>query len=76
MPDVRRAEKTMVKTRHGSLPAATQAPPTKSLGDGTSCDGCGETIPPTYPMLTVHVRGVLSLHFHGSCYEAWVRFKH
>jgi hypothetical protein len=76
MPDVRRDEKTTLKTRLGGLPAPTHDSPTKGLGDGTSCDGCGETIVPTDPMLSVDVRGVLSLHFHDSCYEAWMRFKH
>jgi hypothetical protein len=75
MPDRRRAAKTIMKIRNGGVAAPTHDPPRQQLGNGFPCDGCDETIVPTDPMYVVNVRGVLQLHFHDSCYEAWSAFR-
>jgi hypothetical protein len=75
MPDQRRFEKTVEKMRRGALPAATHDPRQLSLGDGTRCDGCDETVEPSEGLVSVSVRGVLTLRFHEACYAAWSSFK-
>lgn len=75
MPEQRRFEKTVAKTRRGGLPAPTHDPPELMIGDGTQCDGCEETIAPTDQLRRVSVRGVFALRFHDSCYTAWASFK-
>lgn len=75
MPDVRRSEKTVDKVRRGGLPTATHDPRQLSVGDGTPCDGCGETVEPSEQLLSVSVRGVLTLRFHETCYAAWSSVK-
>jgi hypothetical protein len=74
MPDQRRFEKTLDKMRSGGLPAATHSPRHFRLGDGSPCDGCGETVEPRDGLLSVSVRS-LRLSFHEACYAAWSTFK-
>lgn len=75
MPDQRRFEKTLDKMRERGLPAPTHSPRQFSVGDGSSCDGCGEPVAPTEGLLTVTILGALSLRFHEACYAAWSTFK-
>lgn len=75
MPDQRRFEKTIEKTRHGGLPAPTDDPRQLSFGDGTPCSGCGETVEPSGGLVSVSIIGVLTLRFHEGCYAAWATFK-
>lgn len=75
MPDQRRFDKTVEKMRRSGLPAATHDPRQMTVGDGTPCDGCGETIDPREQLHAVNVRGVLALRFHAECYSAWSTFK-
>jgi hypothetical protein len=75
MPDQRRFEKTLDKIRSRGLPAATHNPRNFSLGDGSPCDGCGETVEPSEGLLTVTILEALSLRFHEACYAAWSTFK-
>jgi hypothetical protein len=75
MPDERRFDKTIEKMRRGLLPAATHDPRQITVGDGSPCDGCGETIDPREQLHGVNVRGVLALRFHEPCYAAWSTFK-
>jgi len=75
MPDQRRFEKTVEKMRQHGLPAPTQDPRQFSLGNGSPCDGCGETVEPGEGLLTVTVLDALSLRFHEACYAAWRTFE-
>jgi hypothetical protein len=72
MPDLDRARKTEEKTRRGGLPAPTMDYPKAAIGDGSPCDGCGETIDPRERSNQVNVRGVLLLRFHVDCYVTWI----
>jgi hypothetical protein len=74
MPEQRRFEKTLDKMRGGGLPAPTHDPRQLNPGDGSPCDGCEETIEPSEGLLTVSIRGVLTLRFHEACYIAWSSF--
>jgi hypothetical protein len=75
MPDRRRADRTTDKTRNGGLPAPSGYSRQMGLGDGSVCDGCGETIQPSDMLCTVSILGSLSWRFHDVCYDAWVTFK-
>jgi hypothetical protein len=76
MPDQRRFEKTLEKTHLGGLPAPTHDPRQLSLGDGSRCDGCGETVKVGEGLVTVGIHGiVLTLRFHETCYAAWSTFQ-
>jgi hypothetical protein len=75
MPDQRRFEKTIEKTRLGGLPAPTDDAREVSLGDGTPCNGCGETVEPSEGSINIGVCGMLTLRFHEACYTAWTTFK-
>jgi hypothetical protein len=75
VPYQRRFEKTHEKIRHGGLSAPTHDPRQIGVGDGSVCDGCGETIEPRDHLISVNVRGVLALRFHDKCYAAWSTFK-
>lgn len=72
MPDLQRARKTEHKIRRGELPAPTTDAPTLTIGDGSQCDGCGDTIEPREQCSELNVRGVLFLRFHTDCYSAWM----
>lgn len=75
MPDQLRFDKTIEKCRRGELPAPTHDPSALTIGDGTPCDGCGDTVDPRDQLRRVTVRGVLSLRFHAICFSAWSSFK-
>lgn len=75
MPNQRRFEKTLDRMRSGRLPAPTDNTRHLSLGDGSPCDGCDETIELGDGLLTVDVLEALSLRFHEPCYTAWSTFK-
>ena len=75
MPDQRRFDKTIEKTRGGELPAPTHDVSELSVGDGTPCDGCDETIEPRDQLRRINVRGVLRLRFQAICFSAWSAFK-
>jgi hypothetical protein len=70
-----RAAKTTDKTRRGGLPAPVGYSRKPSLGDGSPCDGCGETIQPTEMMFIVSLFDALAWRFHAECCEAWLKFK-
>ena len=76
MPNQRRFEKTLEKLREHGLPAPTHIAPRQfSLGHGSPCDGCGETVEPGDGLLTVTIGEAHSLRFHEPCYAAWSTFK-
>jgi hypothetical protein len=70
-PDQERAEKTTEKIRRGGLPSPAEHRRDITVGDGTACDGCPETIAPMERMYNVHC-GVLNLRFHDDCYMVWI----
>ena len=76
MQDQERADRTMGKTRRGGLPAPTNYHRQPTLGDGSPCDGCGESIHPTDIQFAVSFSaGDLNWRFHDVCFEAWSSVK-
>jgi hypothetical protein len=75
MSDHLRADKTTHKTMRGGLPGPNGCSRQIGLGDGRTCDGCGETIEPTEILFTVTLLDALSWRFHAVCCEAWLKFK-
>jgi hypothetical protein len=76
LPDQVRADKTEAKLRRGGLPYSPAGHRRDvTIGDGSACDGCTETIAPTEKMHKVRLPGDLDLRFHDACYTAWMVFR-
>jgi hypothetical protein len=72
--DSTRTERTIDKTRGGTLPAQGAVKVTVRPGSSKVCSGCDEPITDEGREFGVEMSDAVTFRFHAECHAAWITF--